>query len=389
MELKLTQIDPYNCSLEELQLEIKRLTELKNEKYNLEQSIKIFINSIYGALASPYFVGYNINAAEAVTLQGQDMIHFTNHILDDYFLNQWHLDTKTHILMGLTKVNKIMDETIVVYNDTDSTYITFKPVLDSCDFKGKEVDFILKLKESKIDPYLNQHFEEYAAKFNTKNLQNLELEKISYSALMLQKKKYILNIAWSDPGIHYKELEKIKPVGIEIIQSSTPKFCRVVLKSMINLIFEKGKTLIYGDVVTRLRNYKEEFKMQDPNNIAQGKGIGDYEKYIVEDKNSLKLGLKCPINVRAAGVYNHNLLNSKYKTKYNMLKTGDKLKYYYSKGQHDVFGFVPGNYPMEFAYSIDYDKQFEKTIIEPLNRYLSAIGFNPIPGHLIYAKSLF
>ena len=55
---------------------------------------------------------------------------------------------------------------------------------------------------------------------------------------MLQKKKYILNVAWADPGIKFNKLQKIKPVGIEIIQSSTPKFCRAVLKSMINLIFE-------------------------------------------------------------------------------------------------------------------------------------------------------
>ena len=389
MELKLTQIDPYTCSIPELEAEILRLKNIKDEKFNKEQSIKIFINSIYGALASPYFIGYNIYAAEAVTLQGQDMIHFTNSILDDYFLNYWHLDVDTHNRLGITNVKQIMEDSVVVYNDTDSTYLTFKPVVDSCDFEGKEVDFILNLKNVKLDPYLNQKFEEYARKYNTKNLQNLELEKISYSALMLQKKKYILNIAWSDPGIHYQKLSKIKPVGIEIIQASTPKFSRKVLRTVIDLIFKEGKGLIYGDVVKKLRVYKEEFKMQDPNDISQAKSIGDYEKFILEDKQMLKVEKGCPIHVRASGVYNYNILNSKYKTKYNMLKTGDKIKYYYAKGEHDVFGFLPGNYPMEFAYPINYDIQFEKTIIEPLNRYLGAIGFAPIPGHLIYAKALF
>jgi DNA polymerase elongation subunit (family B) len=389
MKFTLTNIDPEKCSFEELESEIARLSKLKDEKYNKEQSIKVFINSIYGALASPYFVGYNINAAEAVTLQGQDMIMFTNKILDDYFLNQWHLDYETHKKMGLVNVKPIDSESLVIYNDTDSTYLTFKPVIDSCQFEGSEVDFIIKLRDIKIDAFLNEKFTEYATSFNTKNVQALEMEKISYSALMLQKKKYILNIAWTDSGIKYDNLSKIKPTGIEIIQSSTPVFCRKILKNMIYLIFEEGKSLKYGDVVEQLRKYKNEFKMQDPNNIAIGKSIGDYDKYILEDKNSVKLASKCPINVRAASIYNHNLLNSKYKTKYNLLKTSDKLKYYYAIGQHDVFGFIPGNYPMEFAYPINYDLQFEKTVIEPLNRYLSAIGFNKIPSQLMYAQALF
>ena len=388
MKLELTQIDPHACSIEELETEIARLQDVADEKYNLEQSIKIFINSIYGALASPYFVGYNIYAAEAVTLQGQHIIHYTNKILEHYFHKLWHTDTETHEKLGVTNVRPIKED-LVVYNDTDSTYLTFKPVLDSCDFQGTEVDFILNLRNEKLDSYLSERFEEYAKGFNTDNLQNLEMEMISYSALMLQKKKYILNIAWKDPGIKYKNGEKIKPVGIEIIQSSTPKFCRTVLMNVIDLIFEKGKSLQYSTVINKLREYKKEFTLQQPDDIALGKSIGDYEKYIIEDKRNLVMAPKCPINVRAASVHNHALLNSKYKTKYNLLKTGDKIKYYYAKGESNVFAFAPGNYPIEFAAEIDYDMQFEKTIIEPLNRYLSAIGFNPIAGQLIYATSLF
>ena len=37
-------------------------------------------------------MGYNIHVAEAVTLQGQDLIKYANSVLDDYFMNHWHLD---------------------------------------------------------------------------------------------------------------------------------------------------------------------------------------------------------------------------------------------------------------------------------------------------------
>jgi DNA polymerase elongation subunit (family B) len=107
MEFELVKIDPRTCSIEELDKEISRLKHLKEEYYNLEQSIKIFINSIYGGVGSPWFECYNVALAEAVTLQGQDMIHFSNDILDDYFLNYWHLDKKLHDALGLTDAKKI------------------------------------------------------------------------------------------------------------------------------------------------------------------------------------------------------------------------------------------------------------------------------------------
>jgi len=217
----------------------------------------------------------------------------------------------------------------------------------------------------------------------------LELEKIAYSALMLAKKKYILDIAWKDPGVRYEPLAKISPTGVEIVQGSTPKFARKVLKELLNMIFAKGKELEYGEIVKKLRDYKQEFVLQEPDDISKTVSIGDYEKYIKEDKKQIVMENKCPINVRAASIYNHKLLNTKWKGKYNLIKTGDKIKHYYARGESDVFGFLPGDYPYEFAQEVDYDRQFEKVIVEPFNRFIQPLGYNPVPGNLIYARSLF
>jgi DNA polymerase elongation subunit (family B) len=391
IKFELTKIDPHNCSIDELKQEIKRLEDVKEEYNGKQHSIKIFINSVYGATASIYFTGYNVFVAEAITLQGQDLIFFANEILDDYFLNKWHTDTETHKALGVTNVKKVTTprNTIVVYNDTDSTYMTFQPVLDSCDYEGDPKEFILKMKEIKLDKYFKEKFDEYGKKFNTKNIQNFELEKIAYNGLMMAKKKYILDTAWADPGIHFNKLEKLSFTGVEIVQSSTPKFVRKVLKELVNYLFENGKELDYADAVRKLKEYKAQFVMQEPDDIAKGVSIGDYEKYVLNDRKEIVLGDKCPINVRSASVYNHALFNSRWKNKYNLIKTGDKIKYYYAKSEFEVFGFPPGNYPYEFAPEIDYDRQFEKAIIEPFNRFIEVLGFNPIPGNLIYARSLF
>jgi len=395
MELKLSKIDPHTCSIEELDKEINRLKLLKEEYFNLEQSIKIFINSIYGGVGSPWFECYNVSLAEAVTLQGQDMIKFANTIIDDYFLNQWHLDFETHKLLGLKAVNKVLAKTIVIYNDTDSTYVTLEPIVNSCDWANAvlpgqtPVHFILKIKELKLNEYIKVKFDEYAAKFNTKNIQDLELEKISYSSLMVAKKKYILDLAWKDPGIFFKPQEKIKPVGVEVVQGSTPPFSRKTLKSLLTILFEKGKDLKYAEIVTILKEYKKQFILQSPDDISKTVSIGDYEKYVLEDRREIRLAEKCPINVRSAAVYNNQLLNSKWKTKYNLIKTGDKIKHFYAKDANEVFGFLPNNFPYEMAPAVDYDLQFAKVIIEPFNRFMTSAGFNEIPPNLIYAKALF
>jgi hypothetical protein len=120
MEFKLTQIDPHNCNIDELKKEIERLSNLKEEYNGLQNSIKVFLNSIYGACASPYFVGFNVNVAEAITLQGQDIAKFASKIIDDYFINEWHLDKSLHVSLGITYANKINEKTVTVYMDTDS-----------------------------------------------------------------------------------------------------------------------------------------------------------------------------------------------------------------------------------------------------------------------------
>lgn len=271
----------------------------------------------------------------------------------------------------------------------NSTYISFDHALKSCDWKGTPTEFVLAMNEHKMQDYLDDCFADYAKKFNTKNLQKLELEKISHSALMVAKKKYILELAWKEPGVFYAPLEKIKPTGIEIVQGQTPKFVRKILKDVINLIFEKNTSLTYMDVVTKLRDYKKQFMLQSPDDISKTVSVGDYEKFILKDKDTVEVGPHCPIHIKAAAIYNHELMKSKWKTKYELIKTGDKCKYFYTTNKGNVYAFLPKNFPVEIGYPIDYDVQFEKTVISPVNKYISALNFNPIPSNLIVPKALF
>ena len=105
--MKYCKIDPSNASRDEIAAEINRLTLLMNLKKNEEQAIKIFINSIYGATASPYFVGYNVRVAEAITLQGQEVRDYGSKIFNRYFTEFWHRDKELHNILGITRVEQI------------------------------------------------------------------------------------------------------------------------------------------------------------------------------------------------------------------------------------------------------------------------------------------
>lgn len=411
MELKWCNVDVATCSKEELKAEIERLKSLRDLHMNAEQAIKIFINSVYGACGSPYFAFFNVDVAEAVTLQGQDLIKYSEKVLNRYFLEFWHKDTKLHEKLNLSSVEKL-EKPVVIYCDTDSNFVSFKEVLDRCDWKGVEYsrkniktgeneivkrdsspkDFILAIYDVFLEDYLNKCYEIYAKNCGTKNFQSFELEKISDSGVWLAKKKYVYNTIWKDPGIDVESLTDITAKGVEIVQSSSSKFVRDTLKNLLKYIFTKKKDFNLAEFATILKKYKDEYKLKNLEDIAASSSIGDYEKHVLIDRDRLVLEKACPIHVRASAIYNHKLYNSKYKKKYQPIRSGEKVKYYHVKtnnAEENVFAFISGSYPVEFAPPIDYDVQFSKSIIQPINRFVEAMGYSPISPQLVVSTQLF
>jgi hypothetical protein len=393
--MKYCKINPSTASRDEITAEINRLTLLMNLKKNEEQAIKIFINSIYGATASPYFVGYNVRVAEAITLQGQEVRDYGSKIFNRYFTEFWHRDKELHQKLGITRAEKITQE-VAVYGDTDSCYITFENVVNGCDWDKDPRELLLKIYEYRLRDYINKSYKAYAVTTGTENIQDLEMETISYSAILLKKKKYCLDIAWKDGqggGIYYQAQQKIKAVGVEIVQSSTPAFARNKMKELLKLIFQQKSKLNLRKFADLLKKEKASFMLDNVENISMSSSISDYEKGISDDRKNLVINDHCPMHVRAAGYHNFLLNNSKWKNKYQLIKSGDKVRYYYAKSEQanseNVFAYLPGNYPVEMAPSVDYDLQFAKCIIDPINRFISAIGLPPVSPELIVRTQLF
>jgi|688.fasta_scaffold213776_2 DNA polymerase elongation subunit (family B) len=391
MEFKWAKENIESLTKSEIENEIERLKDLQNLYMNAEQAVKIFINSVYGATGSPWFIFFNTDVAEAVTLQGQDLIKYSEKVINRYFLEFWHKDVKLHEKLGVTEVQKV-DFPVVIYVDTDSNYVCFEEVITKCTFQGTAKEFILKIYRGFLEDYLTKCFDIYSKKTNTENIQSFELENICDSGIWLAKKKYVINPIWKDPGIDIESLTSITAKGVEIVQSSSSEYVRATLKNLLKYILGKKRDFSITEFTNLLRKYKEEYKLKDIEEISMASSIGDYEKFVLQDREKLVLEKGCPIHVRAAALYNFSVNNSKYKRKYQLIRSGEKVKYYVAKGTRDeenVYAFLPGAFPVEIAPPIDHDAQFNKSIVQPINRFIEAMGYSAVSPKLVVSTQLF
>lgn len=416
------EIDPETCPIEELE-RVCSLCKREEDYWNTMQlSAKTFINSVYGVFGTTFFNLSNIDLAESITLQGQDLIKYSVRMVDGYFKEIWHTDYEGHKRVSDIMINEynvkdfdrerferearnpLTFNTLQAYGDTDSAYLTMEPLLNAYGIPDNQmIYFCLSVYKAVMEKYLDDKFDEYAESFHCKaNLEKFELEKISRAVIMLAKKNYMCDVAWIDSGVFFDQGHHVTYTGFDVVKGATTNFCRDEMKNFTNFCFSKisnGSVPTQGECVAMLRDMKKRFAMQSPNEIGKTVSISEYEKFVKSDnKKDIEYfdyssdGRKTavPIHVRAAAVYNNTILykNRKYLSKYELLKSGDKIRFYYTSPD-DVFGFIPDNFPYEIAPPVDIDVQFEKSLLSPINRIIVALGLKEVPPSLTYSTSLF
>lgn len=363
-----------------------------------EQANKLVLNSIYGAMANRFSYFYDKRLAEAITIQGQDAIKYSEKVINHYFKNVFHKDKFILDLLQKECSTINMNPTPVkndpvVYIDTDSCYVTFEEIAKNIDWKGDANTLVLILDKHRLQDFFKKSFEKYAKGYNTDNYLDFELESISRSGIFVQKKKYIQDISWQDGKI-YDENTYIKTTGLEIIRSNTPSFCRKELVDLVKWIFVQENGFSEKDLTLKLLEIKKRFAIADTEHICFNTSIGDYEKYVKDDKNAVVINDGCGAHIRGAALHNFAVnSNEKYKTMYDHIKTGDKVLWYYNNNldeRYNVFSFKRGYFPKEFAPNINIDLMFEKSIINPLNNIIKSIdGITEIQGSLKIKRKLF
>ena len=162
-------------------------------------------------------------------------------------------------------------------------------------------------------------------------------------------------------------------MGIEAIKASTPAPCRESLKEIFKVIM-KGSEV---DTQNSIKHFKEYFNSLPADKIAFPRGCNNMEKF---HSNTLIYNKGCPIHVRGSLLYNKLLVDMDLSKKYEKIKSGDKIKFVYLRKpnpiKENVISF-PDYLPREFGLDkyVEYEMQFQKTFIDPINPVLDAIGW--------------
>ena len=237
--------------------ELYRVQRDINIAENQQMSIKILLNSLYGALGNKYFRFFDQRIAEGITLSGQLTIRWAEKAINEY-------------------LNKILksDKDYVVAIDTDSVYVVLDDLVKAVNPKNP-LEFVNTVCNEKLEKVLEDSYNNlFETMGGIENRMVMKREAIADRGIWTAKKRYILNVL-DNEGVRYAE-PKLKIMGIEAIKSSTPAPCREALKEMFKTIIGGSESAVQRDIEL----FRSHFKTLPPDQIAFPRGITNLTNFM-------------------------------------------------------------------------------------------------------------
>lgn len=266
---------------------------------------------------------------------------------------------------------------ILVHN---SNYITLDEVMQKTVPDMDFLEFATIMDKQVLEPFYEKVLQIMADNNGMEQVIGYKREGVITKQFVLAKKKYLTELLADEDRVY--DPPKIKPKGVEIVRSDTPKFNQIKIMEVVKEIFsdpDKQRILDF------IRDKKKEFKVASIEDISSVRGVKDYNKYAENTNYYIKNGLNyksaTPIHVRASMCYNYMI--KKHNLPYIEVSSGSKIKYIFVKENNvlntNVIAYV-GNFPSEFHehFKIDYDMQFEKTFMGVIQRMFEVLGWGEI-----------
>jgi len=379
----------YEMDLEELKEFKEEVIDLRHEYALLENAYKVCANAGYGSSANEHFYFFLPKLASDITGECRNLTKTMWHNLEEFFHETlWErkdIQQQFGFELDESKHDWYREQSISVYSDTDSVYTTYGSLFDAMtpesqtkfDTIEKKRDFILKFNQEFLDKQNNKWCDEIFNPRHGRNIHEFECESLSLAQINIHKKNYLKAYIWSKGKYFDVNKPKLSATGIELVKSSTPGFCRDKLPAILNkLMFElnsHNKEEFTMEFIDTMQNLRKEFYMADIEYISQSVNIGNYKKFVIDDTNELKFEKGCPTSVHAIARYNY--LAHKHGQD-NLITRSGKIKYYnilMPNRQSGFFGYPSGMLP-EWAPPMNKIVQWEKNVINPINRFLEVMG---------------
>ena len=345
----------------------KKLSADANRLHIKQLTIKILINRIYGYFGNRRATLGDPDITRSITLTGQAVIKESNRILRKY-------------VQDMTKFSddEMKARDPVLYNDTDSVYITIKDIL-----KTKGIDLLnrngrVSKETHAVVKDIVSHLNSNVLKWSKKATNTIDSrfvfkrESICDVGMFLQKKRYVLHIL-DDEGI---PVNKFKYTGVEVVRSTIPGPVKPYVKKIIETMI---MTRSQPETNTLLNESYDIFKSLPIEDISFISGCSKYTAY-AEKCDEFKMCKGMPIHVKSAYAYNLLLGKLNLEGIYEKISAGDKVRYMYIN-QPNKYGLntigYKYYYPKEFEtiFQPNIDLMFEKVIYKIIERFYDSVNW--------------
>lgn len=389
-----------DLSDKELKILYEEAKETMSEYDNMQLTVKLDGNSLYGVSASQYYSLVDYDIAEDITGSARHFAILIDIAINNFFSHWADKENKESNIKKMKEFypnlvdiknfeNYVKDSVndLCVYGDTDSRYVDISMIHDLLYLEtngekkqakwpdtSEESNVIVgKFGEFLAKNYINSIIADALEKDIKERGANYGYLKMAHEvtsngqAIFLTRKKYILPLVWKDGK--FLKTPKMKLQGVELKRGELTKRTKAIIEKLIK------KFVIEGYNIEQMRNeiikiYKYIKLRKDLDLIFRITAVTLDGISFDETKNEYitsKSHIQSKIALSWCNFIHKNGLEDRFKKPFNK----QKMLYYYTK-KDEVMG-IPDDVEISEIKGLpepDWDKMIKQTLVKSVMRYI-------------------